>query len=166
MIALYLESFGNPRKFARIARRVSGTKPIIAIKSGRSAAGQRAGRSHTAAAASADTVVDALFRHAGVLRVDTMQQMLDVTQLLTDQPLPNGPRVAIIGNSGGPEILAADAADAAGLLIIELPRVDQGATETCGTDRSVQPEPYRSRGGGAAGRCGRGPANSAGYRRG
>ncbi len=121
VIALYLESFGNPRKFARIARRVSGTKPIIAIKSGRSAAGQRAGRSHTAAAASADTVVDALFRHAGVLRVDTMEQMLDVAQLLTDQPPPNGPRVAIIGNSGGPEILAADAADAAGLVIVELP---------------------------------------------
>ena len=121
VIALYLESFGNPRKFARIARRVSRTKPIIAIKAGRSAAGQRAGRSHTAAAASADTVVDALFRHSGVLRVDTMEQMLDVTQLLTDQPLPNGPRVAIIGNSGGPEILAADAADAAGLVIIELP---------------------------------------------
>ena len=121
VIALYLESFGNPRKFARIARRVSGTKPIIAIKSGRSAAGQRAGRSHTAAAASADTVVDALFRHAGVLRVDTMEQMLDVAQLLTDQPLPEGPRVAIIGNSGGPEILAADAADAAGLAILELP---------------------------------------------
>jgi acyl-CoA synthetase (NDP forming)/GNAT superfamily N-acetyltransferase len=120
VIALYLESFGNPRKFARIARRVSRAKPIIAIKSGRSAAGQRAGRSHTAAAASADTVVDALFRHAGVLRVDTMEQMLDVAQLLTDQPLPEGPRVAIIGNSGGPEILAADAADAAGLAIVEL----------------------------------------------
>jgi acyl-CoA synthetase (NDP forming)/RimJ/RimL family protein N-acetyltransferase len=123
VIALYLESFGNPRKFARIARRVSGTKPIIAIKSGRSAAGQRAGRSHTAAAASADTVVDALFRHAGVLRVDTMEQMLDVAQLLTDQPLPDGPRVAIIGNSGGPEILAADAADAAGLAIVDLPEL-------------------------------------------
>jgi acyl-CoA synthetase (NDP forming)/RimJ/RimL family protein N-acetyltransferase len=121
VIALYLESFGNPRKFARIARRVSGTKPIIAIKSGRSAAGQRAGRSHTAAAAAADTVVDALFRHAGVLRVDTMEEMLDVAQLLTDQPLPQGPQVAIIGNSGGPEILAADAADAAGLVIVELP---------------------------------------------
>jgi acetyl coenzyme A synthetase (ADP forming)-like protein len=120
VIALYLESFGNPRKFARIARRVSATKPIIAIKSGRSAAGQRAGRSHTAAAASADTVVDALFRHAGVLRVDTMEQMLDLAQLLTDQPLPQGPRVAIIGNSGGPEILAADAADGAGLAIVEL----------------------------------------------
>lgn len=123
VIALYLESFGNPRKFARIARRVSGTKPIIAIKSGRSAAGQRAGRSHTAAAASADTVIDALFRHAGVLRVDTMEQMLDVAQLLTDQPLLHGRRVAIIGNSGGPEILAADAADAAGLAIVELPEL-------------------------------------------
>jgi acyl-CoA synthetase (NDP forming) len=120
VIALYLESFGNPRKFARIARRVSRSKPIIAIKAGRSAAGQRAGASHTAAAASSDAVVDALFEHAGVLRVDTMEQMLDVARVLCEQPLPAGPRVAIVGNSGGPGILAADAAAAAGLTVVEL----------------------------------------------
>ena len=120
VIALYLESFGNPRKFSRIARRVSRTKPIIAIKSGRSPAGQRAGQSHTAAAASSDVVVDAMFRQAGVLRVDTMEQMLDAARVLSDQPLVAGPRVAIIGNSGGPGILAADAAVAAGLTVVEL----------------------------------------------
>ena len=74
MIALYVESVGNPRKFARIARRVSASKPIIAIKAGRSPAGQRAGLSHTAAAAASDVVVDALFTQAGVLRVDTMDR--------------------------------------------------------------------------------------------
>jgi acetyl coenzyme A synthetase (ADP forming)-like protein len=120
VIALYLESFGNPRKFARIARRVSRTKPIIAIKAGRSAAGQRAGASHTAAAASSDSVVEALFAQAGVLRVDTMEQMLDVARVLSEQPLPAGPRVAIVGNSGGPGILAADAAEAAGLSVADL----------------------------------------------
>jgi acetyl coenzyme A synthetase (ADP forming)-like protein len=120
VIGLYLESFGNARKFARIARRVSRSKPIIAIKAGRSAAGQRAGQSHTAAAASSDAVVDALFAEAGVLRVDTMTEMLDVARVLSDQPVPDGPRLAIIGNSGGPEILAADAASAAGLTVAPL----------------------------------------------
>ncbi len=91
VIALYLESFGNPRKFARIARRVAQRKPLIAIKAGRSAAGQRAGTSHTAAAAASDVVVDALFSQAGVLRVRTMQQMLDAARVLGDQPLAGRP---------------------------------------------------------------------------
>jgi acyl-CoA synthetase (NDP forming)/GNAT superfamily N-acetyltransferase len=120
VIGLYLESFGNPRKFARIARRVSRTKPIIAIKAGRSAAGKRAGLSHTAAAAASDAVVDALFAHSGVLRVERMEQLLDLARLLSDQPAPAGPRVAIVGNSGGPAILATDAAEAAGLVVVEL----------------------------------------------
>lgn len=120
VIALYLESLGNPRKFARIARRVANSKPIIAIKSGRSIVGQRAGRSHTAAAATSDVVVDALFVQAGVLRVDTMQEMIDAARVLCDQPLPAGRRVVVVGNSGGPGVLAADAADAAGLTLAEL----------------------------------------------
>jgi acyl-CoA synthetase (NDP forming)/GNAT superfamily N-acetyltransferase len=120
VIALYLESVGNPRKFARIARRVAAHTPIIAIKSGRSAAGRKAGQSHTAAAASADVVVDALFEQAGVLRMDTIEQLLDAARALSGQPLPAGDRVGIIGNSGGPEILAADAASTVGLEVVEL----------------------------------------------
>lgn len=120
VIALYLESVGNPRTFARIARRVAAGKPVIAIKAGRSAAGRRAGRSHTAAAATGDVVIDALFRPAGVLRVDTMEQMLDAARVLCDQPVPGGGRLAVLGNSGGPQILAADAASAAGLDVVEL----------------------------------------------
>lgn len=120
VIALYLESLGNPRKFARIARRVSRTKPIIAIKSGRSSAGRRAGLSHTAAAASSDSVVDTLFAEAGVIRVDGMQDMLDAARVLCDQPLPAGGRLAIVGNSGGPGILAADAAEGGPLTVVEL----------------------------------------------
>jgi acyl-CoA synthetase (NDP forming)/RimJ/RimL family protein N-acetyltransferase len=115
VIALYLESFGNPRKFARIARRVSAVKPVLAIKAGRSMAGQRAGNSHTAAAS--DVIVDALFEQAGVLRVDTMTQMLDGARVLTDLSPLAGCRVAVVGNSGGPGILAADAAVAAGLTV-------------------------------------------------
>ena len=120
VIAMYLESFGNPRKFARIARRVSRHKPIIVIKAGRSTAGQRAGLSHTAAAAASDVVVDALFVQAGVVRVDTMEQMLSAARVLCDQPLPAGNRIAVIGNSGGPNILAADAAEGVGLNVVSL----------------------------------------------
>ncbi len=86
---LYLESFGNPRKFARIARRVAATKPILAVKSGRSAAGARATSSHTGAMLSAsDVTVDALFEQAGVIRTDTMHELFDVAALLSAQPRP------------------------------------------------------------------------------
>jgi acyl-CoA synthetase (NDP forming) len=117
VIGMYLESIGDPRRFARIARRVSRRKPILAVKSGRTDAGRRAGASHTAAAASPEVAIDALFRGSGVLRLRTMGQLLDAARVLTDQPLPVGPRLAIVGNSGGPEILAADAAADAGLLV-------------------------------------------------
>ncbi len=126
VILLYLESFGNPRKFARIARRVSRRKPIVAVKSGRTAAGSRAASSHTAALASSDVAVDALFRQAGVLRVDTLEELLDTAQLLATQPVPRGSRVVIVGNVGGPGILAADACEGAGLDVVEL----SSATET------------------------------------
>lgn len=127
VILLYLESFGNPRKFARIARRVSRRKPIVAVKSGRSSAGVRAASSHTAAMASPDIAVDALFRQAGVIRVDTLDELFDMALVLSAQPLPGGNRVAIIGNSGGPGILATDACDAAGLEVPELSAATQAA---------------------------------------
>ena len=120
VILLYLESFGNPRKFARIARRVAGSKPIVVIKSGRTAIGARAASSHTAAAAAPDVAADALFRQAGVIRVATMAEMFDVALLLANQPAPAGARVAIVGNSGGPGILAADACEDAELTLAEL----------------------------------------------
>jgi acetyl coenzyme A synthetase (ADP forming)-like protein len=122
VILLYLESLGNPRRFARIARRVGRTKPIVVVKSGRSAAGARATSSHTGALLGAsDVTVDALFRQAGVLRTDTLAELFDVTALLANQPIPVGPRVAILTNGGGPGILAADACEAAGLEVPALP---------------------------------------------
>jgi acetyl coenzyme A synthetase (ADP forming)-like protein len=121
VIALYLESFGNPRKFARIARRVARSKPIVAVKSGRSAAGARAAASHTGAAlAASDLTVDALFRQAGVIRAGTLAELLDVSALVGTQPLPTGNSVAILTNSGGPGILCADALDAGGLEVATL----------------------------------------------
>ncbi|MFL6216483.1 MAG: GNAT family N-acetyltransferase [Blastocatellia bacterium] len=118
VILLYLESFGNPRNFGRIAKRIARSKPIVVVKSGRSQAGQRAASSHTGALASTDRAVDALFRQAGIIRTDTLEELFDVANLLAHQPVPQGRRVAILTNAGGPGILAADACEANGL---ELP---------------------------------------------
>lgn len=126
-VALYLESVGNPRKFARIARRVGRAKPIVVLRAGRSAAGARGARSHTAAAATPEVAARALLADCGVIQVDTLDELLDVAGLLAAGPLPSGRRVGLIGNSGGPLILAADACAAAGLVIPELPEATQGA---------------------------------------
>jgi acetyl coenzyme A synthetase (ADP forming)-like protein len=120
VICLYLESFGNPTKFARLARRVGQSKPIVAVKSGRTPAGRRAASSHTAALASDDTVVDALFRQCGVLRVETIDELLDTALVLADQPLTGGSCLAIIGNSGGPAIMAVDACAGSSVELAEL----------------------------------------------
>lgn len=114
VIALYLESFGNPRKFGRLARRVGRHKPVLVVKASRSAGGPR-GPSRTAAAASSETAVRALFAQAGVLRMETLPELLDVSHVLVDQPLPGGNRLGIVGNTGGAGVLAADAAAAVGL---------------------------------------------------
>jgi len=120
LILLYLESFGNPRRFASIARRVARKKPILAVKAGRTAAGRRAAGSHTAALAVPERCVDALFAHTGVQRVTTLEEMFDAATLLAHQPLPKGPRVAILTNAGGPGILCADACEAEQLVLPEL----------------------------------------------
>ena len=119
VILLYLESFGNPRRFARIARRVSRGKPIVAMKAGRTLAGKRAAGSHTAALASNDVAVDALFRQSGVIRAETLNEMFDLAATLGSQPLPRGRRVAVITNAGGPGILCADGCEAGGLVLPE-----------------------------------------------
>ncbi len=125
VILLYLESFGSPGVFARIARRVARRKPIVAVKAGRSRAGARAASSHTGALAESDAVVDALFRQAGVIRTGTLEELFDVAALLAHQPVPGGRRVAIVTNAGGPGILAADACEAQGL---ELPSLSSETT--------------------------------------
>ena len=120
VILLYVESFGNPRRFGTIARRVGRRKPIAAVKSGRSSGGARAATSHTGALAASDSAVEALFRDAGVIRTDTVEELFHIGALLAHQPLPAGPRVAILTNAGGPGILAADACDARGLTLAKL----------------------------------------------
>jgi acyl-CoA synthetase (NDP forming)/GNAT superfamily N-acetyltransferase len=120
VIALYLESVGNPRKFARIARRVGGSKPIVALKAGRTVAGARGARSHTAAAATPQVVITALLQSAGVIKVDRLEELFDVSALLVAAPLPASNRIGLVGNSGGPLILAADGCEAGGLRVPEL----------------------------------------------
>ncbi len=116
VVLLYLESIGNPRKFSRIARRVSRRKPVIAVRSGRTTQGVPMGHSVRSIAAP-QQAVDAMFRQAGVIQVDTLEEMFDVAQLLAHQPLPRGRRVAIVGNSDALGLLAADAAAAVGLVV-------------------------------------------------
>jgi len=134
LVLLYLESFGNPQKFARLARRVARRKPVLALKSGATEAGARAASSHTAALASSDTAVEALFRQAGVIRAGTLEELVDAAALLSSQPLPSGRRVGVLTNAGGLGILCADACAAAGL---ELPELSE---ETRATLQPLLPE--------------------------
>ena len=126
VVLLYLESFGNPRRFGRLARRVARRKPIVSLKSGTTLSGQRAASSHTAALAGSEAAVDALFHQAGVIRATSLEELIDVGALLSSQPEPKGRRVGILTNAGGLGILCADVCDAVGL---ELP---EPADETRG----------------------------------
>jgi acetate---CoA ligase (ADP-forming) len=118
VILLYLESFGNPRKFARIARRIGRRKPIVAVKAGRQD----------------EAAVRGLFEQAGVVRVGTLDQMLDVAKVLAAQPLPAGDRVAVVSNGGGPAALAADSLAAAGLRLADLGPAARIAAREAGAD--------------------------------
>jgi acetyl coenzyme A synthetase (ADP forming)-like protein len=120
VILLYMESFGHPQKFLDVAARVTRHTPVIAVKAGRSAAGARAAASHTGALAGSDGAVDALLAQSGVIRADTVEECVVYASALATQPLPAGPRVAVITNAGGPAILATDTAVACGLQIATL----------------------------------------------
>ena len=117
VVALYLETVGNPHKFGRLAREVARRKPIVAVKSGRHGANIRAGAGHSSSLASLDVAVDALFEQAGVIRTETLEQMFDVAALLAAQPLAAGPRVGVATNAHGPAVLLADACEARGLTL-------------------------------------------------
>ena len=120
VICMYLESFGNPRRFTEIAKRVGRKKPILVVKSGRTAEGARAASSHTGALAGADVTVSALLAQCGVLRANTIEELFDIARALVRCPLPSGDRVAILTNAGGPAIMATDAIVDQGLRLAEL----------------------------------------------
>ncbi|MEM8963403.1 MAG: acetate--CoA ligase family protein, partial [Acidobacteriota bacterium] len=120
VIAMYLESFGNPRHFVELAKRVGRTTPILVVKSGRTAEGARAATSHTGALAGADVTVAAFLEQCGVLRADSIEDLFHMARAFDCCPLPAGPRVAIVTNAGGPGIMATDACVGAGLELASL----------------------------------------------
>ncbi len=126
LILMYLESFGNPLKFTKIARRITRKKPILAVKAGRSLSGARAASTHTGSLAGLDVAVESLLSQCGVIRAASIEEMFVFAQTLSKQPVPAGPRVGIVSNGGGPGILAADACESLGL---ELPRLTEASLD-------------------------------------
>ena len=120
VILMYLENFGNPRRFTSLARKITRTKPIVVVKSGRTQSGARAAASHTGALAGVDVATDALLAQCGVLRADSVEALFDMAMALEEQPIPKGNRVAIVTNAGGPGIMIADACESEGLEVVEL----------------------------------------------
>ena len=127
VILMYLESFGNPRRFYQIARELTRKKPIFVVKAGRTAAGARAASSHTAALAGTDLAADALMEQCGVMRAQTVEELFDYAMAFPRLPLPKGNRVAIVSNAGGPAIILADACESLGLSVSELSAETQAA---------------------------------------
>ena len=119
-ILMYLESFGNPRRFTSLARRVTRKKPVITVKAGTTAAGARAASSHTGSIVGLDIATESLLEQCGVLRVGSMADMFVQADALANQPVPRGKRIAIVTNAGGPGILCTDACIGRGLEIAEL----------------------------------------------
>jgi len=139
VILMYLESFGNPRRFTPIARRVSRKKPIAVVKSGRTKAGARAASSHTGALAGTDLAIDALLSQCGVLRAQSVEELFDMAMAFESLPEPAGNRVAIVTNAGGPGIIIADACESLGLDVVELaPNTQAGLREVFPAEASVR----------------------------
>jgi acetyltransferase len=120
LIAMYLESFGDPRRFTEMSKRISRRKPVIVVKSGTSDAGARAASSHTGSLAGLEVASDALLQQCGVNRVSSIEEMINVVAGFVGAPMPKGNRICIVTNAGGPAIMAADAADGHGLQIASL----------------------------------------------
>ena len=154
VILMYLENFGNPQRFTRLARRITKKKPIIVVKAGRTGAGARAASSHTGALAGLDVATDAVLAQCGVIRVDTVEELFDLAMAFDELPVPNGNRVAIVTNAGGPGIIIADACEARGLEVVTLSEATQSSLrEVLAAEASVRnpvdmiasatPESYR-----------------------
>ena len=153
LAVLHLESFGNPRKFSRFARRLAERMPVLTVRSGSSAAGQRAAASHTASTATPRVTRDALFRQAGVLAVDRLDELTELVATLSWQPLPAGRRTAIVCNAGGVGVLAADACEAHGLIVPPLSDRTQRALRTAAAARCGDRQPGGHLRGGALRTC-------------
>ncbi len=138
VITVYLESFGNPKKFMQITREITKSKPVIVIKSAKTAAGIKAASSHTGALAATDTVVNAFLEQGGVIRVNTIDEMFNFAKAFDRSPLPKGNRLGILTNAGGPAILAVDESERSGLTMPELtPETQSKLREFVAAEASV-----------------------------
>jgi acetyl coenzyme A synthetase (ADP forming)-like protein len=155
VILMYIEHFGNPKHFTRLARAVSRKKPIVVVKSGRTAAGARAASSHTGALAGAEVAIDALLEQCGVMRAESVEELFDMALAFGHLPVPKGNRVAILTNAGGPGIMIADACESTGLSVVELsPEIQARLRDVLPEEASVRnpvdmvasatPESYRT----------------------
>jgi acyl-CoA synthetase (NDP forming)/GNAT superfamily N-acetyltransferase len=142
LIALYIESFGNPRKFSRLARRITRKKPILVVKGAQSPLTRSISGTATMPSSASEGVVDALFQQTGVIRLDTLQEMFDVAALLANQPLPRGRRVAIVTNSAGGAVITADALLKEHLNFVH-PVIDLGFNALAEGYREVLPQVLR-----------------------
>jgi acyl-CoA synthetase (NDP forming) len=147
---LYLESYGNPRAFARTAQRVGRELPVLTVVGGRSAAGQRAAESHRTAAATPLVTQEALFGQAGIIATHSLGELVDVAAFLAAQPLPAGRRVAIVSNAGGAGALAADACVESGLTVTMLGQGTQDVLTRLLPERSAVSGPVDTTGAVAA----------------
>src|SRR3990170_2630958 len=127
IILAYIENFGNPKNFVRIARDATKRKPVIAMKSGRSEAGGRAAMSHTGSLGGSDLAAEAVFNQTGVLRANSIEELFDYAMAFNLQPLPKGPRVAVVSDAGGPAIMCVDELSAQGLTMAEFTRATEEA---------------------------------------
>jgi acetate---CoA ligase (ADP-forming) len=154
VILMYLENFGNPRRFTPLARKITKKKPIIVVKAGRTGAGARAATSHTGALAGLDVATEALLAQCGVIRVDTVEELFDMAMAFGTLAVPGGNRVAIVTNAGGPGIIIADACEGRGLEVVQLSDETQASLrEVLAAEASVRnpvdmiasatPESYR-----------------------
>lgn len=140
-ILMYLESFGNPQRFAQLARDITRKKPIFVVKAGRTATGARAASSHTAALAGTDLAVDVMMKQCGVIRAHTVEELFDYAMAFPRLPLPRGNRVAIVSNAGGPAIILADACESNGLIVPELAPATQQAIRQCVAEEAAVRNP-------------------------
>ncbi|KAK2959199.1 acetyl-CoA synthetase [Blattamonas nauphoetae] len=125
-ICIYMESIGNPKRFIEACQKVTPRKPVVVVKSGRSAAGKKAASSHTGALAGADEICDAAFRRAGILRITQISDLFSLMELLNMQPIPKGPSLSIVTNAGGPGVLTTDELDIQGGILAP---IDKAAME-------------------------------------
>ncbi|MDI3299562.1 MAG: GNAT family N-acetyltransferase [Bacillota bacterium] len=145
MIALYLESFGNPRKFSRICRRITPRKPVLVVRGARTPAGVEVSEARQAAGQAREVAVEALFRQAGIIRADTLEELFDVAALLESEPLPGGERVAVVTNTAGGAVITVDALRAEGLVLAR-PPLDLGFEALAEGYRRALPEVLRDPG--------------------